>query len=406
MADIQTAEELIKELYRHRKVIQHLFKRKSASFDELIDVSDGKEKEILQANARGIISVQEGEPARLDERLLNFVEDFLEINEDIRNFEVDESIRILKKTIYLYEIDEDARERERYLHRVKRYLNSIGRVIRKNASTLSALVKQEYKTASSIELKRIKIEDHNEQAEKLLELIQNAEELLDNPFFRVVQDEGLRAIVNDLRANHLTMARHNLIALRQEIVRFINQIAELDRQHKKIIQLKKFRDLYELEIRTNVEEVFTHEDALFFDTQLRFQTHLDLDYLRGDGGLDIIERVAIRRQHKMRMQLQAELDIDDALLDPQQQTMLHIDFSKLKRAFFLQPNDLFSFVKSYDFGQEMSEEQLIKVYCQVALIFEDEMDFGLAKNPFDEAKHLEFKGKKLAYITPKRKEKK
>ena len=53
---------------------------------------------------------------------------------------------------------------------------------------------------------------------------------------------------------------------------------------------------------------------LFFDTQLRFQTMLDLEYLRGDEGLDIIERVAIRRQHKIRMQLQAELDIDDALL--------------------------------------------------------------------------------------------
>lgn len=406
MPEIQTAEELIRELYRHRKVIQHLFKRKNASFDELIDVADGKEKEILQAKARGIISLQEGEPARLEERLLNFVEDFLEINEDIRNFEIDESIRILKKTIYLYEIDEDTKERERYLSRVKRNLSSIGRVIRKNAATLSALVKQEYKTASSIELKRVKIEDHNEQAEKLLQLIKNAEELLENPFFRVVQDEGLRAIVNELKGNHLTMARHNLIALRQEIVRFINQIAELDRQHKKILQLKKYRDLYELEVRTNVEEVFTHENALFFDTQLRFQTMLDLDYLRGDEGLEIIERVAIRRQHKMRMQLQAELDIDGDLLDPQQQKMLHIDFSKIKRAFFLQDKDLFYFVKDYDFGYEMTEDQLIKIYCQVALIFEDEMDFGLPVNPFDEAKQIELNGKQFAFIRPKSKEKK
>lgn len=406
MPEIQTAEELIRELYRHRKVIQHLFKRKNASFDDLINIADGKEKEILQANARGIISLQEGEPARLDERLLNFVEDFLEINEDIRNFEIDESIRILKKTIYLYEIDEDSKERDRYLNRVKRYLNSIGRVIRKNAATLSALVKQEYKTASSIELKKIKIEDHNEQAEKLLQLIQNTEDLLDNPFFRIVQDEGLRALVHELKGNHLTMARHNLIALRQEIVRFINQIAELDRQHKKILQLKKYRDLYELEIRTNVEEVFSHESALFFDTQLRFQTMLDLDYLRGDEGLDIIERVAIRRQHKMRMQLQATLDIDDDLLDPQQQKMLHIDFGKLKRAFFLQNKDLFNFVQSYDFGHKMSEDDKIKTYCQVALIFEDEMDFGLAVNPFDEAKQVNKGGKQFAFILPKKNTKK
>ncbi|NLR89648.1 MULTISPECIES: hypothetical protein [Flammeovirga] len=401
MAEIQTAEELIRELYRHRKVIQHLFKRKAASFDELTEIADGKEKEILQAKARGMISLQEGEPARLDERLLNFVEDFLEINEDIRNFEVDESIRILKKNIYLYEMDEDARERERYLHRIKRSLLSIGRVIRKNAATLSNLVKQEYKTASSIELKRIKIEDHNEQAEKLLQLITNAEELLENSFFRVVPDESLRLIVNDLKGTHLTMARHNLIALRQEIVRFINQIAELDRQHKKIIQLKKLRDLYELEVRTNIEEVFAHENALFFDTQLRFQTMLDLEYLRGDDGLDLIERVALRRQHKIRMQLQAELDIDGDLLDPQQQKMLHVDFSKLKRAFFLQKEDLLTFVKSYDFGQEMNDEQLVKIYCQVALIFEDEMDFGLAENPFDEAKQVISEGKQFAFIRPK-----
>ncbi|WP_146201701.1 hypothetical protein [Sediminitomix flava] len=378
MAEIQTVPQLFKELGnpRMRNLIDVVFRFKSVKYELVVDAVDGEENLVLGAKAKSIIQIDEDENVTLDERLISFLENFLEINEDIQNYEIDEGIRSIQKNIRLYTVEEDFLEKKNYRIKIERHLRKVGRVIRRNATMLRQQVELDYKTAATAEVKKIKIKDHDEKAQKLLTLIHSIEEILDHdPFFVEDQDDQMHNFIVDLRFEYLRMARTSLVELSQEIVSYINKINNHDRVFKKLMKIKRLKDLYELENRTNIEDIFAHDLSLFFETKAIFATKPSLELLRTDEGLDIIQEVANKRQHLARERSKANLEIDLDGLDTEQKLEQRINFGEMKKKFKTSGQGLYDFVKEFPFKVETSDEDRIKIFCKMALMYENEMNF-------------------------------
>lgn len=376
MAEYKSALALLLELGRRdvRETVDLLFRFREMSFDKL-QQEIGDPQFIRRLIARGILTEGNDDRLYLDERIQAFLEEFLEVKEEILNFEIDERIHSIQRKINLYYKETDIAERETYVDKIKKDIRRIGKVVRKNVLDLNRLVLQDYKTAGNPQVKRLKILDHNQKADRLKQLIDAISDLLDDSFFQMVKDEYLMMLIVQLRHDYLLPARFDLLHLSQEIIRYVNRIAQAEQTFEQLMKLKKLRDLHELEVRTNIREVVSAQQAMVFDTAERFSTKPSLSFLQSDDGYDLIRRVALQRQHVSRQMQRAAQAIDASLLMPQMAMEQRINYAALKEKFLRSDKDLASFVMEYDFQLPTSFEERTKVYCKLALMYEREYHF-------------------------------
>ncbi|MCG8474204.1 MAG: hypothetical protein MI784_01790, partial [Cytophagales bacterium] len=121
-------------------------------------------------------------------------------------------------------------------------------------------------------------------------------------------------------------------------------------------------------------------------------------YLQTDEGADMIEKVAEKAKHRFRRKLKTSEAIAGHLLDTRPVQEPRLNYRRLKNAFYQSDSDLFTFVLNYSYKQDMSFDEKVSVFCKIALLFEDEMDF---------TGHVEvYEKTRYAIIFPFRKEKK
>ncbi|GAA4847954.1 hypothetical protein [Algivirga pacifica] len=404
MPAFHSVDQLLLELGNHkvRKVVDIIFKHNEVTLDRLIDLLEGDEKFVRSMLAKEIISTDDDEKVRMDERLLSFLEGFMEVREEIQNFEVDARIKGLRRRMRLYEMEDDYLEKQQHIDKIKSELKRIGKVIKRNVIDLSRLVMQDYKTADNAEVRKEKILDHNDKADRLLTLIQGLEEMLqEEHIFSSVQDEQLHRIANNLRHDYLKPARTNLIELSQEIVAFINRIIYHQRIFKKLMKIKRLRDHYELEKYTNIEEILEQDDKLFNDSRPSFRTKPSLEFLRSDDGYEMILKLATRQHHQSLKLLKAGEALDQSLINTAAVVEQRINYRSIKDKFLQSGKDLFTFIMEYPFKVETPFEERVKVYCKIALLYADELDYSEAND-----NRLQMNGYEFANIaagTPKAK---
>ncbi|MEH0156321.1 hypothetical protein V6R21_19375 [Limibacter armeniacum] len=400
MPAFQSVDQLLLELGNNkvRRIIDMLFKHREVSFDLMVDMLDGDEKFIRSLIAKGVLVSEDEDKVQLDEQLMSFLEGFMEIRDDIQNFEIDARIKGIKRRIRLYFLEDDISEKDKYVDKIKDELKRLGKVIRRNVIDLSRLVMQDYKTADNPEVRKLKIQNHNEKADKLIELIEALEGILkDDYFFTAVQDEQLNRLANHLRHDYLKPARTNLLELSQEIVAFINRIVYHQRIFKKLMKIKRLRDHYELEKYTNIEEVLAQDRTLFMDTRPQFRTRPSLDHLRSDEGYDMILKLAGKQQHRSQKLIKAGEVLDLDMINTKPVIEQRINYGSIKDKFISSDKDLFSFIMDFPFKVETPFEERTKVFCKIALLYESEMEFSAEKED-----RLQLNGKEFAKVTPKK----
>ena len=125
-------------LYQERKLIKEMFNsRKKLEFrleDARHFVNSDKNLRILEEY--GVVRC-EGDILELDELYLKFLEEILQVNEEISQASVADQINVLRENIEYYLADRNNPERQqRYLTKVKRSLRTIAQMARRNVTDL------------------------------------------------------------------------------------------------------------------------------------------------------------------------------------------------------------------------------------------------------------------------------
>ena len=157
-----SVSELLKRLNTERRLISEMFyNRKKLEFH--YDDARGfveSEKNLDLLIQYGVIRL-EGDLLELEEVYLRFLEEILQVNEDISNASVEESVSQLRDNIDYYLKEQNNPEgQHRYLRKVKRSLRTIALMAERNVVDLKRNVNDTYKNERNYAIKRTKLEKY------------------------------------------------------------------------------------------------------------------------------------------------------------------------------------------------------------------------------------------------------
>ncbi len=393
---ITTINRLLNVLYNDRKMFESLFEKRN----RLVGVHEvanelGDDKLEYLVNAE-VLSVTD-ENVELDERVLSFFEEFLETNEDVEIGDVDELLINLKYNIELYQNEkENEHSRDRYLGKIRRILKKIPNMILKNLSLLQLHIGLTYKTQSSHKNKVLELTHYKSKLEKLMNIESKVQQALlrEEHFFNTVSSH--ETVLLSLRLKvRLRELRVSLIELQKQVIEYINKTLHKQHFFEHIIKLKELKNTLEIKEKSNVLSLFeTETTPLFMLKPERFSTFLDTEEVYDFGFEEMVHKL----QHIIPVQKastsKAEA-LDESFFEQEDEAQFMIDTDALHEEFMDSKTDLLSFINERTFDVEQSLEEKIKLYCQLALMYESDYEFSDQRAKIQEYEYL--------LITPKEK---
>lgn len=365
----RNVEELISRLYQERKLIKEMFNsRKKLEFrleDARHFVNSDKNLRILEEY--GVVRC-EGDILELDELYLKFLEEILQVNEEISQASVADQINVLRENIEYYLADRNNPERQqRYLTKVKRSLRTIAQMARRNVTDLKRNIDDTYKNEPNYTTKRTKLERFLSQISDIASLVKDTERFLDDEhsaFSDFSPDEHLKAIVIDVRTD-LKETFHGLIALQRVIRDYLHQIEEQDRIVRKIRKLKYLKDQLIWESATDVKDILDRTDHLWMEPQMQMRLKPSLSYLESDDALQLIVETRDTLRKKVIAKPAEKFRITKEMMEQEPVVADFIYTDSVAAAFFASGRDLFNFVISHNYETPLSIEQKVEIYSEI-----------------------------------------
>ena len=391
IADIN---RLLSVLYSDRKLFESLFEKRNRLVG-MHEVSSSIGEDKLEYLLNAEVLSQTDDSIELDERVLSFFEEFLETNEDVEIGDVDELLINLKYNIELYQNEKDnEHSRERYLGKIKRILKKIPNMILKNLSLLQLHIGLTYKTQSSHKNKVLELEHYKLKLDKLMNIELKVQKALvhEESFFNIVSSH--ETILLSLRLKvRLRELRVSLIELQKQVIEYINKTLHKQHFFEHIIKLKEMKSALEIKEKTNLLELLDMQTTpLFMSKPLRLSTFLDTEEIYEFGFGEMVQKLRhIIPTQKVSVSKAEELD--ESFFEEEEKAQYMINTDALHTEFLRSKNDLFSFIDEKKFDVEQNLEEKITLYCQLALMYENEYEFSEKRMKIQEYEYL--------YITPK-----
>ena len=374
-------DELLKRLNTERRLISEMFyNRKKLEFryeDTRRFVESEKNLQLLIDY--GVIR-QEGELLELEEVYLRFLEEVLQVNEDISTAMVEDSVARLRESIDYYLSEQNNSEEQcRYLRKVKRSLRTIAMVTERNVVDLKRNVNDTYKNQRNYAIKRSQLEKYLEQITSISQLVKETESLLDDEhatFNNFAPDEQLVYIIIDVRTQ-LKAAFHSLIDLEKTIRDYLHQIDAIGKLVKKIRLLKYHKDQLTWQSSTNVRELMDSLNPLIFEPRSNYQLKPSLSMLsNSDDGLAILleAQQLIARRKTRQYDPEPPLTQADMVMGTIIEDFVNVD--DLATAFMASGQDLFNFVMNFRYDCEQTLEQKVEYYTEFILNNFDQLSFS------------------------------
>ncbi|MCW3089894.1 MAG: hypothetical protein JWP81_963 [Ferruginibacter sp.] len=376
MNHFQSIKELINTLVWSRDLLVEMFeKRKSFAykFDHALELLE--EDRIETLCLKGILR-KNGPFLEIDEQFQEFFEQVLEVNEEINTSYINENILLVKQHINFYLQETNENRKYTYLKQIKSALRKIGRITLRNIVDLNRNIENAFKAEPNYSIKISRLESFDEKRRAIYALIEQTELLVaeeEITFFITALDEELKQVVTQLR-NQLTESRHNLIETQKQIIDYLNQVKHQSRILEKIKQIKYLKDQFELKAKTNIAALLMKKNDLVFESRPAYPLKLSLDYLQGDEGRTMIEKVAARLKHpgKSLIPIADSIASDDLL--PGVEEEIFIDLEEIRRGFLASGHHLHSYIMQYSFEREVSFEERITIFCQMISMYEEELN--------------------------------
>lgn len=397
MSQFDKIEDFISELYKHRKLLATLFEKRRVSVhsDEVLPLVDNDMEVLKQLDSFELVHAEKN-LVSMNGRLREFFEDFLEVDETVHVLYVQEYLDKIEELKVYFERETSPRQKDEYLLLIKNNLRRIQRITIQNIKTLRRNMDEAYKSAANFDIKREKLNYLRNQRDALEQLLRVVNQMLcDDQFFRTTSDEELLYIIHHVKVT-LHESRHNLIEIQQQIIEYLNQIEFRAEIMKKVLRLKTLRDKFQLKEHSNFHEVVNRLNDSPLLPQESYRTRLAARQLIEEPEMhNIILKVRQKVSTRKLLESSHAGDIaSEALADSDQKEQV-INLEALKNLFIKGKDDLFTFVMNHDFSQHISDRKRLWLYCGVASLFENELDFT------DENQY--WQGLEYALIYPKNK---
>ena len=366
-------EELLNELYQHRKLFAALFERRMAEVAEeaVLELIDGSSEKLDRLADFGLLVRTPGH-VKLADDLEGFLSEYMEVDETVHVAYIRENLEEIRKQQSYWLKD----RQERYLLRIRKQLRGIIRITALNVKTLRNNMEETYTTEGNFEVKRQKLEDVRSQRDALEEVIRAVERMLeDDLFFRSASDEEMLQIVHLLKLV-LRESRHNLIEIQHKVIAYLNHIEQRAAVVDKVLRLKMLKDRHYLYQQTDFRDIAETCSDLPLAGNEPFRSRLSLPAMRDEEAMqDLVLKVRARLKHHASLAEKTAGEMPGRVLRAEETIESAINLYALKNVFLKRSGDLYSFIMEHTFEKRISEHERIGLFCQLASRFSSELDF-------------------------------
>lgn len=377
MYAFHSINELLNALVLGKTLLSEMFgKRRSFDYryDQAVEVLDeGKVATLIE---KGILT-RNGAFVEIEDQLLSFFEQILDVSEEINPSFIQENITHLKENIDYYLSEDNEHRQYKYLKTIKLALRKLGVICLRNILDLNRNIDTAFKTEPNYKIKIKKLENYDQRRIDIKRLIAVSENLITEDeltFFSVARDEELTRITTELRLQ-LQEVRHNLIETERQIINFLNQVKHQNQVIEKVRKIKYLKDQYELEEHSDILEQLAKSNALVYETRPTFPVKLSLDLLQDDSTYEIIKQLSKKLSTGAKPKIPLAEAIDTDFFEDTEETDLFIDLEQIWNHFSASGYHLWELIQRYDFPKEMSFEELVTCYCQVISLYEAQVRF-------------------------------
>lgn len=308
----------------------------------------------------------------LDDRIITFIEEFLEIGEVTTSF-INDNIQSLNENLKYYRIDNNPR----FLRNIKRSLKKINSTTSREVMKLHKNIDDTYKNQDNYLIKLQELDKYKRKRDDIINLIKESEQIVSDAqgFFNTVVDAELSSIVLDLRYI-LVRNRDYLNEIQSQIIDYINKIQYQAAIYKKIQRLKELKDYEELKYKTNFVDVVTGTKALMFQRRNPLKSRISLEFLHTDLGYNIVKKVAARLHLLRNTHRKPAGRMADGFDVNNHEESASLNIAGLVEKFMHADQDLFQFVINYKFPEkvgELSLEKRISLYVGITIDYDNKL---------------------------------
>ena len=373
-------KELVSTLKREEKLISEMFtKRKSLNYKlsyalELVEYDEDRINFLLQ---RSVLRENAGF-LEIDDQFLEFFEQVLDVNEEIKLSYIDENIKTIKENINYFFNETNENRKYAYLRLIKKTFKKMGVITLRSVVDLRRNIENTFKNESNYKNKQLKLENLDQKRSIVINLIKKTLLLINNEeltFFKTATDEELNRIITNLKYS-LSECSHNLIEIEKQIIDYLNQIKNQGDFLEKLRKLKYLKDHFLIEAETDIRQILSKINHAIFETRVAEPLNLSIDFLRDDENAFLsIKKIAKKHSDRINFKPLLAESISDELLENSVEEEIMINLEELRNHFSATSENLFDFIRNYDFVKEVDFNQRVTLYCQMASQYE--LDFQI-----------------------------
>lgn len=365
---------------RERELLAEMFeKRKTFSYryEYALELVGHDENRIRFLVDHSVLR-ENGNYLEIDDQFIQFFEQILEVNEEINTALIDSNIQNLKDNINYYFKENNEHRKYNYLRTIKSSLRKMGSLTLRNVVDLKRNIDNTFKNEPNYKVKKAKLESLDKKRDNLSLFIRSIHRLIneedEQTFFKTALDDELLLIIHHLKVQ-LNECEHNIIAMQQQIIDYLNQIQYQSKIVEKLRQLKYLKDQFTIRHDTDIERVLAANRTLVFEKRMHYSLKLSLYQLADDEALESIRKINTQLHAKVKSRATLAPPLSSDLLNEATEMEVQINLEELKNSFIASGNNLFKFVLQYPFEKELSFDEQVTVFCQLISLYEDEFEF-------------------------------
>lgn len=353
-------EKLFSHLNRHKELIFFLFEHRDKitlksdcenfSSIESLDILDNYE----------IIDLS-GEQIFLDSRVSDFLENYLELDENIEISKISEIINALKHNI---EIGFEFRDKQKtVIAKIRRDFKKCDFTMLQNLLKLRIHIDRVYKSIDDFKLKIKELEFYKQKLNEFNIAIVSFEKFLlyNETKLNSFYDRDLNDILKIIKINFQKI-NTSLIPLTFDVIEYINKAQKQNIFIEKIAKLKELKDSLQIKEQTNIIKQVEKLDLT--DSILFIKTRLDSEILNSEEFKAILEKISTTS--KIKSKKADEIKLYAETLDYE-----FIDIYLLNLQFKSSNMDLINFLMQNGETKNKTIDEISEIYCRMVLLYED-----------------------------------
>lgn len=369
---VYSIEKLLTIFYNQRGLFEILFEKRNQSIKISDVINETLSYEKLQFFNQSELIILNDDNIELDDRIIEFFEEFLDTSRDIKIGAIDDIIDHLKYFISNLKEPKNNNKHSDII-KIRRYLKQIPILILKNIIQLSLHIGLVYKTSDDFKSKINALNFYQTRLEKLIIIKEKIEKLLliENNFFTTSYDIEVIYLHRQLKEK-LNDLEISLLNLQKDVTLYINRSLQKAKFWEKLLKLKEYSDNYELKEKTNIVALCQNDKMplAFNKTNTTIKTQLSKDIIFSNSYSSKIKKLLNNKKLKKAKEKYAN-EIDQESLDSIKQKNSFIDTNKLNNEFLSTSSNLFEFILYKNFPTRLNDNEILELFCKMLLLYED-----------------------------------